>query len=475
MKRRPTLAEALFPIIAFLVIIIIGYSVMQLALPPLIIIAAIFASIIALRVGLSWQDMMNGIRDKLNSSMEAILILMFVGILIGIWMISGTIPMMIYYGLKVVSPQFLYLSAFLVTLIVSVVTGTSWGSVGTAGLAFIGIAHGLDVSLAITAGAIVSGSYFGDKMSPLSDTTNLAAAVVGINLYEHIKHMFYTTIPAALIALVVYVIAGFFTSVDVTSNLDRADILMNELSNIFSWNILLFLPPLIVIIGAVMKQPTIPTFVASSIVAGILAAFIQGFSLNNIFDSMISGFEISMISDISNITNISDEVTEILVQGGLESMFGLIMIIFTAFAYAGIVVESGCLEVIVEKILGMVKNTGELVLATVIASISVSLIALTAYLVIIMVGETFKKVYKEKGLSLKNLSRTLEDSGTVVIPLIPWTQASLFIVGVLGVSVIDYAPWAIFCYTGFIIAIIYGYTGFGIAKEENYEAIDKQS
>ena len=299
------------------------------------------------------------------------------------------------------SSIFLYLSAFIVTLIVSVVTGTSWGSVGTAGLAFIGIAHGLDVSLAITAGAIVSGSYFGDKMSPLSDTTNLAPAVVGINLYEHIKHMFYTTIPAALIALVVYVIAGFFTSVDVTGNLGRADILMNELSNIFSWNILLFLPPLIVIIGAVMKQPTIPTFVASSIIAGILAAFIQGFSINNIFDSMISGFEISMISDISNITNISDEVSEILVQGGLESMFGLIMIIFTAFAYAGIVVKSGCLEVIVEKILGMVKSTGDLVLATVIASISVSLIALTAYLVIIMVGETFKKVYKEKGLSKK--------------------------------------------------------------------------
>lgn len=466
MKRKPSLFESLIPIFVMLLLLAIGYGVYGLSPEPLLILAAVFSGFIALRVGLSWEEMMSGIREKLDMAMPAILVLISIGILIGTWMISGTIPLMIYYGLEMINPQFIVLIAFVVSAIISIVTGTSWGSAGTVGVALMGIATGLGASLPATAGAVVSGAYFGDKLSPLSDTTNLAPIAAGSNLYDHIKHMLYTTVPAAVIAIIIYTIVGFNVSGNGASTTVEMQEMLSTLSQMFDWNILLLLPPIIVLVGSITKKPTLPTIIFSSIVAALISKFYQGFSLENIFASAVTGFDVSMVEKAGFAADsVIPEVTDLVNQGGMQSMTSVILIAFSAFAFAGIITKAGALEVIMDALLRFVRKTGDLILSTVISCITMALVTGNSYLSIIVPGELFKETYKKKKLKAKNLSRTLEDSGTVIVPLVPWSSAGVYMAGVLGVPTLSYAPWAIVCYSGFIIAIILGYTGIGIAKE----------
>lgn len=465
MQRKPTLFEAFIPIIMMLFLLAIGYGVYGLSPEPLLILASIIAGFVAMRVGVKWDDMMDGIREKLDMAMPAILVLISIGILIGAWMISGTIPMMIFYGLELINPKFIILIAFIVSAIISIVTGTSWGSVGTVGVALMGIATGLGASLPATAGAIISGAYFGDKLSPLSDTTNLAPIAAGSELYEHIKHMLYTTIPAAVVAMGVYLFVGFNISSNNVATPNEMNVMLQTLSEMFNWNILLLLPPLIVLWGSITKKPTLPTIIFSSIVAGVIAKFYQNFSLSDIFASTVTGFNVSMVT-IPGFDSeaVAFEVTRLVNQGGMQSMASVILIAFSAFAFAGIITKAGALEVIMDALLKIVRNTGDLIFSTVASCITMALVTGNSYLSIIVPGELFKDAYKKKNLHAKNLSRTLEDSGTVIVPLIPWSSAGVYMAGVLGVSTLSYAPWAILCYTGFIFAIILGYTGIGIEK-----------
>lgn len=466
MKRKLTLFEALIPIFLMLLLLAIGFGVYGLSPEPLLILAAVFAGFIALRAGLSWDEMLLGIREKLDMAMPAILVLISIGILIGTWMISGTIPLMIYYGLEMINPQFIVLIAFIVSALISIVTGTSWGSAGTVGVALMGIATGLGASLPATAGAVVSGAYFGDKLSPLSDTTNLAPIAAGSNLYEHIKHMLYTTVPAAIIAMVIYTIVGFNVSGNGASTTTEMQQMLSTLDEMFNWNLILLLPALIVLIGSIAKQPTLPTIIFSSVVAALISKFYQGFALEDIFASAVTGFDVDMVQKAGfEVNNVIPEVTDLVNQGGMQSMTSVILIAFSAFAFAGIITKAGALEVIMNALLKIVRKTGDLILSTVISCITMALVTGNSYLSIIVPGELFKDTYQKKKLKAKNLSRTLEDSGTVVVPLIPWSSAGVYMAGVLGVSTLSYAPWAIVCYSGFIIAIILGYTGIGIAKE----------
>ena len=465
MQRKPTLLEAFLPIIVMLLLLAIGYGVYGLSPEPLLILASIFAGVIALRVGVNWNEMMLGIREKLDMAMPAILVLISIGILIGSWMISGTIPMMIYYGLELINPQFIVLIAFIVSAIISIVTGTSWGSAGTVGVALMGIATGLGASLPATAGAIVSGAYFGDKLSPLSDTTNLAPIAAGSELYEHIKHMLYTTVPAAIVAMIVYTIAGFNLSANAVATPEVMNIVLQTLADMFHWNIILLLPPAIVLYGSITKKPTLPTIIFSSFVAAIIAKFYQDFAITDIFAATVTGFDVSMINKPDfNAETVIFEVTRLVNQGGMQSMTSVILIAFSAFAFAGIITKAGALEVIMDALLKIVKKTGDLILSTVASCITMALVTGNSYLSIIVPGELFKETYQKKNLHAKNLSRTLEDSGTVIVPLVPWSSAGVYMAGVLGVSTISYAPWAIVCYLGFIVAIISGYTGFGIER-----------
>ena len=445
-KRLPTFAESITPIVAMLLILTIGKGVFGYSTEPLLIMVAAIAAFIAFRVGITWDEMMDEICTKIAKGMPAILILVCVGAMVGTWMASGTIPMMIYYGVQIVNPKFMLVTAFLIEAVVSVVTGTSWGSVATMGVALMGIASALGVSLPATAGACIAGSYFGDKMSPLSDTTNLAPIAAGSTLYEHIGHMFYTTVPATIVSLVVYAIVGMNADVSADITSDTVTTLLSQLSSMYSWNLLIIIPVVIVLGGSLLQKPTIPVMLLSTFVAGLESVFIQHVALGDVLKATVNGFDVSMIHRAGFDTETcSEAVTKLLNRGGMNGIMSTTLLVL-------------------QKILSVAKSTGALITATVAACITMALTTGNSYLAILIPGEMFRDAYKERGLAAKNLSRTLEDAGTVVVPLIPWSAAGAYMASTLGVETLDYLPWAILCYTGWIFAIIWGFTGFGIAK-----------
>lgn len=467
----PTILEALIPVVAMLLVLFIGKGVLGFSTEPLLIIVACVAAFVAWRVGCTWDDMLDEISQKIAKGMPAILILITVGAMVGTWMTSGTIPMMIYYGVQIVSPKWLLVTAFLITCLVSVATGTSWGSVATMGVALMGIASALGVNPAATAGAVIAGSYFGDKISPLSDTTNLAPLAAGSNLYEHIGHMFWTTVPATIVSLVVYAVVGLNANTAAGATSEAVTNMMAQLDQMYDWNILILLPVILVLAGSLLKLPTIPVMILSTVVAGVEGIFMQGISLGNVLTSTVSGFNVTMITRPGfDAANAAFEVTKLLNRGGMNGIMSTTLLVFCAFCFAGIMSRAGCLEVVLKAILSVAKTTGSLILATVISCITMALTTGNSYLSILIPGEMFRDAYKERGLHPKNLSRTLEDAGTVFVPLVPWSAAGAYMAATLGVETLDYLPWAILCYIGFIFAIIYGYTGIGIAKLPKEEA-----
>lgn len=466
--RKPTFLEAFTPIIAMLVILTYGKGVMGYATEPLLLLVAGIAAFLAFRVGVTWDEIMEEVCLKIAKGMPAILILVSVGALVGTWMAAGTIPLMIYYGVQLVDPQWMLVTSFLITAVVSVVTGTSWGSVATMGVALMGIASTLGVSLPATAGAVIAGSYFGDKISPLSDTTNLAPIAAGSTLYEHIFHMFYTTIPATIISLIVYGFIGMNADTSVSVSSESVTRMLNQLDSMYSWNIMLVIPVVLVLAGSVLKWPTIPVMMGSTVVAGIEAIVLQGISLKNVLASTVSGFNVKMIAapgfDAATCTM---EVTKLLNRGGMNSIMSTTLLVFCAFVFAAIMSRAGFLDVVLQKILSVAKSTGALVSATVASCLVMALTTGNSYLSILVPGEMFRDAYKARGLAAKNLSRTLEDAGTVFVPLVPWSAAGAYMTSCLGVETLDYLPYAILCYAGFMIAIFYGFTGIGIAKLED--------
>jgi Na+:H+ antiporter, NhaC family len=465
MKRIPTLFESVLPLIAMFLLLGIGFGVFRLSIVMLLFISALFASLMGMRVGVSWDEMMEEVGIKIGKTMPAIFILVVVGLVIGTWMISGTIPMMIYYGLKIIDPQYMLVTAFFVTAVVSMSTGTSWGSAGTMGVALMGVAAGLNIPLPAAAGAVICGAYIGDKLSPLSDTTVLAPLVAGTTLYEHIRHMLYTTIPGALIAVIVFLVYGqSFHAINGTSP-EKVQMILSTLDTIYHFNILLLLPVVIIIAGSIKNKPTIPVMVISSIVASVLAVTIQSFTIQDVFTAGVNGFNVSFVKTVGfNSKMVIPDVAKLLNRGGMTAMMSTALMIFVAFMFAGIISKAGFIDVILNKLKSRIRSDGDLILTTVLTSVILSIVAGTAYITILLTGDMYKEVYAKRGLDPKNLSRTLEDSGTVVIPLVPWSAGGVFMATTLGVATLEYLPWAILCYTGPLFAILYGYTGFSIAK-----------
>lgn len=459
-RKKPTLAQALTPIIFMVVALALGYGVFKINAESIIISSAFIAGIIALKLGYTWEDMQNAIIEKIASALPATLILWSVGLLIGALVYSGAVPMIIYYGVQMINPKLILVTAFLSSAILSIVTGTSWGAAGTIGVAMMGIAGGLGVSLPATAGAVVSGAFFGDKLSPLSDTTNLAPMAAGSELYEHIKHMLYTTVPASLVALVVYLFVGFSASGDLVRP-DSVQLMMDQLDTMFNFNIVLLLPFILVILGSVKKWPTIPTMLGTSLLTVVLGAVVQGFNVVDGFTSLISGFDITMTGFTGTPT---EEVIKLINRGGVASVTSTTVLIFCAMGFAGIVSVSGMLDVVLDLLMSKVKSTAGIIISTIVSCFTVAFVTGSSYLSILVPGELFKDVYPKKNLHPKNLSRTLEDSGTVLVPLIPWSAAGAYMAATLGVDTLEYLPWAIMNYSGMIFAIIFAITGFGIAK-----------
>ena len=413
--------------------------------------------------GHGWDDIQNAIVDRLAKALPAVFILVLVGGLIGSWMAGGTIPMLVYYGLKVISPEYLLLTSFLVTCLVSLCTGTSWGSAGTIGVALMGIAAGMDANLAAVAGAVVSGAYFGDKISPLSDSTNLAPVVAGTDLYSHIQHMLWTTVPAFLLAATVFFFAG--SSGVTASSPEKVTNILANIDQLFTLNLFLLLPPVLILWGAVRKLPTIPLMLAAIAVGILNAVVFQNFSLVTALNAMQSGFSSSLFAEagLGHVEVIGDVAT-LVNRGGMHSMMSVVLLVFCAFSFAGTLALTGGLQVLVNLLAKGIKGTFSLIGATIATTLTVVCTTADGKLALLIPSELFRDTYKRMGLDAKNLSHTIEDAGTVIEPLVPWSNAGVFMAATLGVPTLEYMPWAIQNYGGVIFAMVWAVAGVGIAR-----------
>lgn len=471
--RKPTLAEALIPI-TFLIILlsinvtIFGDEALEGSNQIVLILSGAVAGLVALQMGVSWKIMQKGILSSINSAMSSILILLLIGALAGAWMISGVVPAMIYYGLKILNPTILLFAACIVCALVSLATGSSWTTIATVGLALIGIGKALGMSEGIVAGAIISGAYFGDKMSPLSDTTNLAPAMAGTDLFTHIRYMSITTVPTLVITLIIFLGIGFGYS----SGNEIQDIapILTAISSSFNINLWLFIVPVMVLVLIIKKVPAIPALLAGSLL-GILCAIIFQphifHEISGITDNpWKSTYIASMKALYTNVNVVTGNaiVDELLSTGGMAGMLGTIWLVMSAMVFGGIMDASGMLKRITEVIISIVNSTGSLVTSTAASCIFFNITASDQYLAIVVPGKMFEKIYKDKGLAPENLSRTLEDAGTVTSVLIPWNTCGAAQSNVLGVATWAYLPYCFFNIISPFMTIFFAYTGIKIAK-----------
>ncbi|MFW6266404.1 MAG: Na+/H+ antiporter NhaC [Halanaerobiales bacterium] len=456
---KPSFGSVIF-VLLFLAIGM-GVSVLWLDIPVhvTLILTIVVASIVAMRAGYTWKQIQDAMLYGANLAMLPMLILMVIGVVIGTWVASGTIQTIIYYGLLIISPGYFLVAAAVAVAITSMSTGSSYTSGGTVGVAMMGIGSGLGVPAAMTAGAVVSGAYLGDKMSPLSDSTNLAAAVGEADLFDHIKSMMYTTVPAFTLALVAYWILGLFY-VEGGADAGQVDLILNTLRENFVINPILLLPPILVIWMAIKKVDSLPTMIIASLVAAALAMIFQGSSLTEITTVMNDGY----VGDTG-----VEIVDELLTRGGLQSMMWTVSLGFVGVGLGGILEKTRMLEVFLSKIDSLVRNTGGLIATTVGSAILLNLATASQYMAIIITGRMVIPEYKKKKLLPRVLSRTLEDAGTVFSPLVPWGLCGVFFTGALGVPTIQYAPFAFLSLFVPVIAVIYGYTGYAIWYEGDIE------
>lgn len=454
-QRKVSPGIAFIPVL--FLIVTLAYSLRVLGSDPHIPLftSAIFAALIGIFVlKVSWAEIEEGIVDTIKMSMGAIIILMIIGMVIGTWILSGIVPTMIFYGLKILSPSIFLVATLLMSSIVSLATGSSWTTAGTVGIALMGVGMGLGIPAPMIGGAIISGAYFGDKMSPLSDTTNLAPAMAGATLFEHIKHMIFTTGPSYIISIIFFLVLGFRYS---GNALDMT--MINEinagLEASFNLNPLLLLVPVIVIGIVVMKVPAIPGLFGGAILGGLAALFVQGSTLGDVVDALHYGF--------ASETGIAS-VDDLLTRGGLDSMMWTISLILCAMIFGGVMEKTGMLHALAAEILKLAKNTGSLVVATILTAFGMNIIAGDQYLAIVIPGRMFKDAYAERNLHPKNLSRVLEDSGTLTSPLIPWNTCGAFMIATLGLAPWTYIPYAILNLVNPLVSIFYGFTGITMEK-----------
>lgn len=473
MNRKLSVVESIFPLITMLVLLFAGGYFAEIGTELLVLVmlsAATVASISAIRVGRNFDDIQTSTGEKLGAVLPMLLILLTIGMLIGTWMIAGTIPLMVYYGIQLVSPQYLVLTAFLATAMMSLFTGTSWGSAGTIGVALMSMAAAMGAPLAPTAGAVISGAYFGDKMSPLSDTTNISAIGAGADLYDHVRHMLYTAVPSFIVAVIVYSIFGSYSPAADGALSGNAALLLREIESTFQLNWLALLPPVIVLIGIVKKYPAVLVMAASCVIAMALGIALQGFTFGDAINAAVNGFDGKMLVSVGGDPSaISENFGKLLNRGGLFSMVNNLLLIIAAFLLAGAMDVSGALDNIIHGLLSYAKSTFGLIAAT-MASGGV-MIAITSHggVSALIVGGLFQKAYAERGFAPENLSRSLEDSVTITEPLMPWTVSAIFMAGTVGVSTLEYLPWATFCYTGTLFSLLlaagYNFTKFGLKTQ----------
>ncbi len=462
-NRELSIVEALLPVLILVGMLaynvfVFGDDALSGSNQFILLLGGAAAAIVGFLNKVSYKQMMAEVAENIKSTTGALLILLMVGALSGTWMVSGVIPTMIYYGLQILNPTIFLAACVIICAIISIATGSSWTTSATVGIALIGIGEALGVSLGMTAGAVLSGAYFGDKLSPLSDTTNLAPAMAGGELFDHIKYMTITTIPTIVVTLVVFIILGF--TINTNGTADTASILAS-IENSFTISGWLFLVPLVVIFLIVKKAPPLLALLIGTLLGGVFAVIFQPGVVATIGGAETLNFEsgykgiLNAITIKTSIASDNPALSDLFTAKGMQGMLGTIWLIVCAMVFGGIMDGIGALSRITKSLLGMAQTTFGLFASTVGSCLALNVTASDQYLAIVVPGKMFAKAYNDRGLAPENLSRTLEDSGTVTSVLIPWNTCGAYHSGVLGVSVFDYMFFAIFNWLSPIMTLIF--------------------
>ncbi len=473
-SKKITFLQALIPIL--ILVLLLGYNVHiygddatggpnQFAL----IFAGVMAALIGFKHNIAYEDMLEAVNDNVKSTGSAIFILLMVGALAGTWLISGVIPTMIYYGLQILNPTFFLVAALVISSVISLATGSSWTTTATIGIALMGIGKALGLPLGVIAGAVLSGAYFGDKMSPLSDTTNLAPAMAGTDVFTHVKYMAYTTVPTIIITFIIFLIIGFQYS---GKELQDTSALVDSINNTFHITPLLFIVPIVVILMIVKKAKPLTALFVGTILAGIFAVIFQPEILMKISGSKVLNFDTAYKGVMNAMTKgvyipsgneILDE-NELFSSGGMKGMLSTIWLILCAMFFGGIMQEIGALQKISDTLLRVAKSTFGLFASTTITCIFFNGTASDQYLAIVVPGKMYQKAFQDKGLAPENLSRTLEDSGTVTSILFPWNTGGAYQSKTLGVGTGEYVWYAFFNLISPIMTLIFAYFNIKIRQ-----------
>lgn len=464
--------KAVLPLLFLIALLIFNVRIFDDTLAGPNQLALILAAFVAMWVsrskGVTWEKISDKISETIGTAVPSIFILLVIGALSGTWLLSGVIPSMIYYGLSLISPKFFLLTAVVVCAIVSLVTGSSWSTIATVGVALIGIGNTLGFSPAISAGAIISGAYFGDKMSPLSDTTNLAPAMVGTDLFTHIRYMTITTVPSMLITLVIFTVIGFFYAHNHQDiSVEDSQTAIKEVFKITPW---LMLVPLILGYVIIKKIPALPALIIGALVGGVFAIIFQADVLREVGGHLSSDGRTyavaimkSMYGEVA-VTTSDASVNDLLTSSGMHGMLNTIWLILSAMCFGGVMESGGLLERITRPILKRAKSNGDLVAATSLSCIFFNTTASDQYLAIVVPGKMFNESYKQKGLKPENLSRTLEDSGTITSVLVPWNTCGAAQSKVLSVATMDYLPYCFFNLVSPLMTVAIAYLGVKIRR-----------
>lgn len=452
-KQVPFL-KAIIPIITLIVTMLLnniwgnGESMIPL------IFSTVVACIVAKTCGFKWNELESGILKTFGAVLQALLILMIIGLIIGAWVLGGIVPTIIYYGVNILSPKFFLAGAFLVCILASVATGSSWTAIGTLGVALIGIGQGLSVPAGMTAGAIVSGAYFGDKLSPLSENTNMGSSLVNVNVYEHIKHLMYSSIPAFAISLIIFILLGLNYGSN-NLELESVNVILEGIKSQFEINPFLLLLPFVIILVAIFKVPAIPGLLISYLVGVLAAIFVQGHSINEIIIATQYGYKSE--------TGI-EMVDNLLTKGGLNNMMYTVSLIICATSFGGTLDTTGMLKSILDKIKLFLKSRASIIGSATLTSTLINIFTGDQALSIILPTSMYKDVFIKNNLALKNLSRCAADGGTVTSPIVPWNVCGVYVASTLGVSTLSYLPYSFFNLLSPIFSIILGITGISIVK-----------
>lgn len=458
-KTSITLGFACLTLVSVVLFMVVGMVGFKIKLPTMLFFSWLIVIPFASKLGIAFSELQTGAFDMIRKGMEAIIIILAVGALTGAWIASGTVPALIYAGLKIMSPKFFLLTSLFLCSIVSLATGTSWGTIATAGLAVMGIGAGMGIPPGITAGAIISGAFFGDKMSPLSDTTNMASAIAGTDVITHVKHMLYTTVPSYIISAIIFLVIGLKYG-SANTDMSNVETLTGSLSGVFNVGFIAFLPAILVLTLLVMQKSPITSILLGAVAGVLVAVLYQGVTLNIAAGTLYKGFS----GEFGNAF-----LDKLLNRGGMLSMNELITVMIGGLGLGGMLRETGVLPTILKSISKKIHSVGGVVVATIATSYVCNAVGGSQAFTHVMTGTLMEPLFVEFRLKPQNLSRVMEDAGTMGAPLIPWHGSSVYCASMLQVSYSAFVPYCFLSFLCPIFSLIYGFTGFSMVKYTDEE------